>query len=158
MSLSDARTLHDAAAEAGGSAMRRRAVSLPTVAIVGRPNVGKSTFFNRILGGRRAIVDSQPGVTRDIHFGEAEWTGHHFYVVDTGGIIEDAAGMDETIRRQALLAVEEASVIVFMVDGHEGVHPLDQHIAALLRERDARTLLVVNKVDNLPDATEHLEF
>jgi GTP-binding protein len=158
MSLSDARTLHESAAETGGAPARRRRVSLPTVAIVGRPNVGKSTFFNRVVGGRRAIVDSQPGVTRDIHFGEADWTGHQFYVVDTGGIIEDAAGMDEAIRRQALLAVEEASVIVFMVDGREGVHPLDEHIAELLRQRQDRTLLVVNKIDNLPDATEHLEF
>jgi GTP-binding protein len=129
------------------------------VAIVGRPNVGKSTFFNRVVGGRRAIVDSQPGVTRDVHFGEGEWTGRRFYVVDTGGILEDAAGeMDAAIRRQALAAMEEATVIVFMVDGKEGIHPLDQHIAELLRKRGIPTLLVVNKVDNLPDATEHMEF
>jgi GTP-binding protein len=130
-----------------------------TVAIVGRPNVGKSTFFNRIVGGRKAIVDSQPGVTRDMQFGEADWGGRHFYVVDTGGIVEDAEGeMDQAIRRQAVSALEEADVIMFMVDGREGVHPLDQHIAELLRAREAKTLLVVNKIDDLPDSTDHLEF
>ena len=133
--------------------------AMPIVAIVGRPNVGKSTFFNRIIGSRRAIVDSQPGVTRDVHFAEADWSGRHFFVVDTGGIIEDArAEMDKEIRRQALGALENADVIVFMVDGREGVHPLDQHVAELLRQQETPTLLVVNKVDNLPDATEHLEF
>jgi GTP-binding protein len=132
---------------------------MPIVAIIGRPNVGKSTFFNRIVGGRRAIVDSQPGVTRDVHFAEADWSGRQFYVVDTGGIIEDArAQMDQEIRRQALGALENADVIVFMVDGREGVHPLDHHIAELLRQQETPTLLVVNKIDNLPDATEHLEF
>lgn len=138
---------------------RGPAVSLPTVAIVGRPNVGKSTLFNRIVGGRRAIVDSQPGVTRDVHFAKAEWGGRGFYVVDTGGIVEGATDhLEEAVRRQALAAAESADVIVFMVDGREGVHPLDAHIAELLRQQETRTLLVVNKVDNLPDATEHFEF
>ncbi|UCC72710.1 MAG: ribosome biogenesis GTPase Der [Gemmatimonadota bacterium] len=131
----------------------------PTVAIVGRPNVGKSTLFNRLVGGRRAIVDSQPGVTRDVHVAQAEWAGRWFYVVDTGGIVEDAEGeLEEAIRRQALAAVESADLLIFMVDGREGPHPLDQHIAELLRRQRATVLLVVNKVDNLPKATEHLEF
>ncbi len=131
----------------------------PTVAIVGRPNVGKSTLFNRIVGGRRAIVDSQPGVTRDVHFAEAEWAGRRFYVVDTGGILEEAEReLDAAVRRQALAAVETADVLVFMVDGREGPHPLDQHLAEILRKQSASVLLAVNKVDNLPDATEHLEF
>ncbi|UCC49696.1 MAG: ribosome biogenesis GTPase Der [Gemmatimonadota bacterium] len=134
-------------------------MSLPTVAIVGRPNVGKSTFFNRIVGGRPAIVDSEPGVTRDVHFAEAEWAGRRFYVVDTGGIVEGSADqLEDAVRRQALAAAASAEVIVFLVDGREGVHPLDAHIAELLRRQQAKTLLVVNKVDNLPEATEHLEF
>jgi GTP-binding protein len=136
-----------------------RAVRLPTVAIVGRPNVGKSTFFNRLVGGRRAIVDSQPGVTRDVHVAVAEWSGRRFYVVDTGGIIEDAKGeLEEAVRRQALAALETADLLVFMVDGRDGLHPLDEHIADLLRKRGGEVLLVVNKIDSLPDATEHLEF
>ena len=135
------------------------AMSLPTVAIVGRPNVGKSTLFNRVVGGRLAIVDSQPGVTRDVHLAEAEWAGRRFYVVDTGGIVEGHVGkLEDAVRRQALAAIEAADVIVFMVDGREGLHPLDAHIAELLRTRKAPTLLVVNKIDNLPDATEHFEF
>ncbi|MGD2217859.1 MAG: ribosome biogenesis GTPase Der [Gemmatimonadales bacterium] len=131
----------------------------PTVAIIGRPNVGKSTFFNRIVGGRRAIVDSEPGVTRDVHFADAEWAGRRFYVVDTGGIVEAAAGeLESAIRRQALTALESADLLILMVDGREGPHPLDRHIADLLRKQAVPVLLVVNKVDNLPEATEHLEF
>lgn len=134
-------------------------VALPTIAIVGRPNVGKSTFFNRIVGGRPAIVDSQPGVTRDVHFAEADWAGRRFYVVDTGGIVEEAVSdIDGAVRQQAIAAMENADLLVFMVDGREGVHPLDEHIAELLRKQKSSVLLVVNKVDNLPDATEHLEF
>ena len=134
-------------------------VALPTIAIVGRPNVGKSTFFNRIVGGSPAIVDSQPGVTRDVHFAEADWAGRRFYVVDTGGIVEEAVSdIDGAVRQQAIAAMENADLLVFMVDGREGVHPLDEHIAELLRKQKSSVLLVVNKVDNLPDATEHLEF
>ena len=128
------------------------------MAIIGRPNVGKSTLFNRIVGGRPAIVDSEPGVTRDVHYGHAEWAGRRFSVVDTGGIVESAQGLDEAIRRQAVSAMETADVIVFLVDAKEGLHPLDRHIADLLRRRELPTLLVANKVDNLPDSTEHLEF
>lgn len=135
------------------------AMALPTVAIVGRPNVGKSTFFNRVVGGRRAIVDSRPGVTRDVHLAEAEWAGRRFYVVDTGGIVEGATGaLEDAVRRQALAAAEGAELLVLMVDGREGMHPLDHHIAELLRKRGSDVLVVVNKVDNLPEATEHFEF
>ncbi len=134
-------------------------MTLPTLAIVGRPNVGKSTFFNRLVGGRPAIVDSQPGVTRDVHVAEAEWSGRRFYVVDTGGILEETAGeLEEAVRRQALAAAESADVLVFMVDGREGLHPLDQHIAELLRRLSTKTLLVVNKLDELPESAGHLEF
>ncbi|UCF19532.1 MAG: ribosome biogenesis GTPase Der [Gemmatimonadota bacterium] len=136
-----------------------RSTTLPVVAIIGRPNVGTSTFFNRIVGGRRAIVDSVSGVTRDVHFAEAFWAGRRFYVVDTGGILEDAEGeLDQAVCRQALGALEEADLIVFMVDGREGIHPLDTHIAELLRRREANLMVVVNKIDDLPDATDHLEF
>lgn len=129
------------------------------MAIIGRPNVGKSTFFNRVVGGRPAIVDSQPGVTRDVHYAEAEWAGRRFFLVDSGGILEDAEGeLDAAIRRQALVAVDDADVIVFMVDGREGIHPLDEHVAELLRVHRDRVLLVVNKLDSLPETTEHLEF
>ncbi len=132
---------------------------MSTVAIVGRPNVGKSTFFNRIIGGHPAIVDSEPGVTRDVHVAPTEWAGRHFFLVDTGGIVESAAGeVEEVVCRQAVGAIESADVIVFMVDGREGVHPLDQHVAELLRKRNTPTLLVVNKLDRLPETTEHLEF
>ncbi len=132
---------------------------LPTVAIIGRPNVGKSTFFNRIVGGRPAIVDSQPGVTRDVHLALGEWAGRRFYIVDTGGLIESAEGeLDEAVKRQALAAMASADLLVFMVDGREGPHPLDEHIADLLRKRGSQVLLVVNKLDAHPESTDHLEF
>ena len=109
-------------------------VSKPTVAIVGRPNVGKSTLFNRILGGRPAIVSERPGTTRDRHFGDAEWQGRRFWVVDTGGLVpESDDSMDRAIRRQVEFALAESDVVVFLVDGKEGVHPVDQAIGERLR-------------------------
>ncbi len=152
--------ISDASASGNEAEPRNRdTVALPTVAIVGRPNVGKSTFFNRVVGGRRAIVDSRPGVTRDVHLAEAEWAGRRFYVVDTGGIVEQATGeLEGAVRRQALAAVEGADLLVLMVDGREGMHPLDQHVAELLRKRGGNVLVVVNKIDTLPEATEHFEF
>ena len=132
---------------------------LPVVAVVGRPNVGKSTFFNRILGSRVAIVDDTPGVTRDRNFAEADWAGRHFFLVDTGGVIEDSdEPMDRSIRAQALAAVEEADLILFLVDGKVGVHPLDQKLAEVLRKSRAPVVLVVNKMDNLPSDQSHLDF
>ena len=105
-------------------------MSKPTVAIVGRPNVGKSTLFNRFLGGREAIVADQAGTTRDRHFGEAVWNGRAFWVVDTGGMVPDSDdSMDRAIRRQAETAIAEADAILFIVDGREGLHPIDQAIA-----------------------------
>ncbi len=134
-------------------------LGLPLVAIVGRPNVGKSTFFNRVVGGRPAIVDSEPGVTRDVHLGHSEWAGRRFSIMDTGGIVESATcALDEAIRRQALGAIESADLTVFVVDGREGVHPLDEHIAEIIRKRDGSALLVVNKIDDLPASNDHLEF
>ncbi len=132
---------------------------IPVVAVVGRPNVGKSTLFNRFLGRRMAIVDDTPGVTRDRNFARAEWTGRNFFVVDTGGIIE---GSDEplhrAIREQAMAAVQEADVILFVVDGKAGIHPLDERLAEILRKSPQPVLLVVNKLDNLPTDQTHLDF
>ncbi|MGH7504635.1 MAG: ribosome biogenesis GTPase Der [Longimicrobiales bacterium] len=132
---------------------------LPTVALVGRPNVGKSTLFNRAIGQRRAIVEDTPGVTRDRNFARAQWAGRHFWVVDTGGLEPDAsAGLPGAVRQQVLAAVEEADVIVFVVDGAVGPHPLDQRVAEVLRRADRHVILAVNKMDRLPDDPGHYEF
>ena len=132
---------------------------LPVVAVVGRPNVGKSTFFNRLLGSRVAIVDDQPGVTRDRNFGRAEWAGRAFFVVDTGGVIEGSdEPLDRAIRQQAMAAVDEADLIVLLVDGKDGVHPLDEKLAEVLRKAAKPVLVVVNKVDNLPHDQGYHEF
>jgi GTPase len=132
---------------------------LPVVAVVGRPNVGKSTFFNRILGHREAIVHDEPGVTRDRNFAKADWAGHSFFIVDTGGVIEGSdEPLDRQVRDQALTAVEEADVILFVVDGKDGVHPLDERLAEVLRGRERPVLVVVNKMDNLPHDPGHHDF
>jgi GTPase len=134
-------------------------VSKPTVAIVGRPNVGKSTLFNRILGGRPAIVSEQPGTTRDRHFGDAEWQGRRFWVVDTGGLIpESGDSMDRAIRQQVEFALAESDVVLFLVDGKEGVHPVDRAIGERLRRAQAPVVLAVNKLDDLERSMAHLEF
>lgn len=136
--------------------MRRE---LPAVAVVGRPNVGKSTFFNRVLGQRLAIVEDVPGVTRDRNFARAEWAGRPFYLVDTGGIETDTdEPMAVAIRQQVLAAIEEADVLVFMVDGKVGVHPMDERIAEMLRRSGRPVVLVVNKMDRIPEDTSHLDF
>jgi GTP-binding protein len=131
-----------------------------TIAIVGRPNVGKSTLFNRIVGGKRAIVHGRPGVTRDRNFARAVWAGREFWLVDTGGW---TAGDDDplagAIRRQVTLAIETAEVIIFVVDARAGVHPADLEVAALLRPLSARVLVAANKVDDpATDHLSHLEF
>jgi GTP-binding protein len=134
-------------------------MSKPTVAIVGRPNVGKSTLFNRILGGRPAIVSERPGTTRDRHFGDAEWQGRHFWVVDTGGLLpESDDSMDRAIRRQVEFALDESDVVVFVVDGREGLNPVDRAIADRLRKAGRPVLLAVNKLDNLEQSTEQYGF
>ena len=130
-----------------------------TVAIVGRPNVGKSTLFNRIVGGRAAIVSQRAGTTRDRHFGEAEWGGRRFWLVDTGGFLPGSRdSLEREIRRQAELAVAEADMILFLVDGREGVHPVDAAIAERLRQANRPVLLVANKLDDLAGTTAHYEF
>ncbi len=132
-------------------------MSLPIVAVVGRPNVGKSTFFNRVLGRRLAIVDDRPGVTRDRNFARAEWAGREFYIVDTGGMIEGSdVPLDRAIRAQALAAIEQADVVLQIVDAREGVHPLDELVAHILRKSGKPIVLVANKLDNLPrDEARH---
>jgi GTP-binding protein len=134
-------------------------VSKPTVAIVGRPNVGKSTLFNRILGGRDAIVSERAGTTRDRHFGEADWAGRRFWLVDTGGLVPGSRdSMDVAVRAQVDLAVEESDLIVFVTDGRDGINPVDREIAARLRRASRPVILVVNKVDDLPRSIAHLPF
>lgn len=136
-------------------------MSLPIVAIVGRPNVGKSTFFNRVLGQRIAIVEDRPGVTRDRNFARADWGGRHFFLVDTGGMVEGSdEPMDRLIRQQVLAAIDEADLIVQLVDGKAGPHPLDYQIAEHLRRAGRPVVLLVNKLDNLgaPSAVAHHEF
>lgn len=132
---------------------------LPAVAVVGRPNVGKSTFFNRVLGERRAIVEDQPGVTRDRNFGRAQWAGRHFFLIDTGGLEpESDEPMQAAIRRQVEAAISEAAVIVLLVDGQVGPHPVDHQIAEMLRKSQLPVLLVVNKLDRLPNELAQHEF
>jgi GTP-binding protein len=134
-------------------------MSKPTVAIVGRPNVGKSTLFNRILGGRSAIVSDRPGTTRDRHFGDAEWNGRHFWVVDTGGLVPDSnESMDRAIREQVETALSQADLVLLVVDGREGLHPVDQAIAEKLRRTGRPVLLAVNKLDDLPNTAAIGEF
>ena len=134
-------------------------MSKPTVAIVGRPNVGKSTLFNRIVGGRRAIVSDEAGTTRDRHFGEAEWGGRAFWIVDTGGLVPDSTNsMDRAIRRQVEFALAESDVIVFLVDGRDGLVAVDRAIADRLRTAGRPVLLVVNKLDDLESSSAQYEF
>jgi GTP-binding protein len=131
----------------------------PTVAIIGRPNVGKSTLFNRLIGRREAIVDDRPGVTRDRHFAAAEWNGRRFWVVDTGGMVPGALdALNRAIRAQIETAVAESDVVLFLVDVEQGVHPADVEIAAYLRKARRPMILVANKADHLPDETRHFAF
>ncbi|HWJ91897.1 MAG TPA: ribosome biogenesis GTPase Der [Flavisolibacter sp.] len=130
-----------------------------TVAIVGRPNVGKSTLFNRLLEQRKAIVEDIPGVTRDRQYGTADWNGKNFYVIDTGGFVPDSEDVFEReIRKQVEVAVEEASVILFVVDAATGITDLDESMADVLRRSTKPVFLVVNKVDNNQRMLEAAEF
>src|SRR3954464_4223839 len=130
-----------------------------TVAIVGRPNVGKSTFFNRMMEERRAIVHDISGVTRDRQYGIADWNGKTFNVIDTGGFVPDSEDVFEReIRKQVQIAVEEASVILFVVDAATGVTDLDDSMANILRRATKPVFLVVNKVDNNERLLEAAEF
>jgi GTPase len=130
-----------------------------TVAVVGRPNVGKSTFFNRLLEQRKAIVDDVSGVTRDRQYGVADWNGKSFNVIDTGGFVPDSADVFEReIRKQVVIAIEEAHAIIFMVDVATGITNLDDAMAKLLRRTTKPVFLLVNKVDNHERMLEANEF
>ena len=131
-----------------------------TVAIVGRPNVGKSTLFNKLVGDRLSIVKDEPGVTRDRLYREMEWSGKEFIVVDTGGLeprTEDF--MMSKIKQQAQVAIDEADVIIFLVDGKSGITGIDEDVATVLRKKDKKVVVAVNKIDNyMKDQENILEF
>lgn len=130
-----------------------------TVAIVGRPNVGKSTFFNRLLEERKAIVEDMPGVTRDRQYGVSEWSGKFFNVIDTGGFVPGGTeAFEKEIRQQVMIAVEEANAIVFMVDAATGITDFDNTMADILRKSTKPVFLTVNKVDNSKRLLEAAEF
>jgi len=132
---------------------------LPLVAIVGRPNVGKSTLFNRLIGERRAIVGDEPGITRDRIYGEAEWNGQRFAMVDTGGIVpDDEAVIPANIFRQAAVAIDEAVSLIWVVDARKGVTPLDEELVHLLRETGKRVFVAANKVDSARLEDEASDF
>jgi GTP-binding protein len=129
------------------------------VAIVGRPNVGKSTLFNRIIGGRESIVHDFPGVTRDRIYRDAEWSGQEFLLIDTGGIVPDATEeMTVQVADQVALAIQEADVVVFVVDGKHGLHGSDEHVANMLRRTKKPIVLAVNKIDEHHEEANLLEF
>jgi GTPase len=133
-------------------------MNVPVVAIVGRPNVGKSALFNRLVDTDAAIVSEEAGTTRDRHYARAQWNGRDYWLVDTGGIQEDSRmPMDVEIRRQVQEAIGEADLMLFVVDAKVGVHPSDSRIAEILRDAGKPWLLVANKVDN-PDSTDFFEF
>ncbi len=129
------------------------------VAIVGRPNVGKSTLFNRLVGHRQAIVDAISGVTRDRHYGHSEWNGRKFAVVDTGGYSEGSEDVFEAeIRRQVEIAIEEANILLFVVDAMEGITALDEIVANIIRKSKKKYFLIANKVDTGDKAFAAAEF
>ena len=131
-----------------------------TVAIVGRPNVGKSTLFNKIVGDRLSIVKDEPGVTRDRLYRETEWSGKSFILVDTGGLeLKTDDFMMRKIKEQAQVAIDEADVVIFLVDGRAGITGLDEDIANILRKKDKKVVVAVNKIDNYIREQENiLEF
>jgi GTP-binding protein len=151
---SPARALESASA---GSQQSLR--ELPIVAIVGRPNVGKSTLFNRLIKGRVAIVDDQPGITRDRNYQETNWAGKRFFAVDTGGLVPHSSDtIERLVRRQVEAAIDEASLVVFVVDGFAGVTPLDHEIGDIVRKTGKPCLLAVNKADTKKARAQAQEF
>ena len=129
------------------------------VAIIGRPNVGKSTFFNRMVGRRQAIVDEYSGVTRDRHYGTTDWGGREFSLIDTGGYVSGTEDLfEKEIAKQVIIAMQEANIIIFVVDAKNGVNDLDKDVAKLLRQSKKPVLLVANKIDNPIQVSESYEF
>lgn len=134
-------------------------MSKPVVAIVGRPNVGKSTLFNRIIGQRIAIVEDEPGVTRDRLYQDTDWNGKEFTLVDTGGLdFNEADTIAAKIRAQVNMAIRECDLILFLVDSRQGILPADEETAAILRKADKPVVLVANKTDNFKDESQFMEF
>src|SRR5262245_51392196 len=124
-------------------------MSMPLVAIIGRPNVGKSTFFNRLVGTRKAIVGDEPGITRDRMYGRVEWQDKTFSLVDTGGIVpDDEAIIPANIFRQASVAIEDAQALVWVVDARAGITPLDEELAVHLRNTGKPVLVAANKSES----------
>src|SRR5215471_15573320 len=131
----------------------------PLVAIVGRPNVGKSTLFNRLIGERRSIVGDEPGITRDRIYGEVDWAGVWFSIVDTGGIVpDDDAVIPANIFKQAAFAIDDAQALVWVVDARQGMTPLDEELAKLLRATGKRVLVAANKSEAARIEAEAAEF
>src|SRR5699024_1564017 len=129
------------------------------VAIVGRPNVGKSTLFNRLIQRREAIIDSVSGVTRDRHYGKADWNGKEFSVIDTGGYVKNSDDVFQPeIDKQVELAIDEADALIFVVDVEAGLTSMDEEVANLLRRSDKPVFLAVNKVDNAMRENDAVEF
>jgi len=134
-------------------------MSIPVVTIVGRPNVGKSTLFNRLIGRRQAIVDDRPGVTRDRNFGEAEWCGQGFLLVDTGGYLPQSEDIiDKAVREQVEIAIDESDVVIFLVDAKTGITTTDLDLARILQTSKREVVCVVNKVDGVKDEPEIGQF
>ncbi|MEO8578274.1 MAG: GTPase, partial [Gemmatimonadales bacterium] len=133
-------------------------MNIPVIALVGRPNVGKSALFNRIVGDHSAIVSDEAGTTRDRHFARADWNGRQFWLVDTGGLADDPhMPMDLEIRRQVIEAIGEADLLLFVVDAIAGLHPSDYRVMEMLRESGKPWVLIANKVDD-PASTDFYEF
>src|SRR5687768_11950473 len=133
--------------------------SLPLVAVVGQPNVGKSTLFNRLIGQRRSIVGDEPGITRDRIYGEVDWSGRRFSIVDTGGIVpDDDAVIPANILKQAGFAIDDAEALIWVVDARQGITPLDQELAKLLRSTGKRVLIAANKSERARVEAESSEF
>src|SRR2546423_12632992 len=129
------------------------------VAIVGRPNVGKSTLFNRLIGERRAIVGDEPGITRDRIYGQVEWAGSKFSLIDTGGIVpDDDAVIPANIFKQAGRAIEESQLLIWVVDARRGITQLDEELAGLLRATGKPVLVAANKSDSASLESESTEF
>lgn len=131
---------------------------VPVIALVGRPNVGKSTLFNRLTRSRDALVADFAGLTRDRKYGEARWQGRNYIVIDTGGISGDEEGIDAKMAEQSLLAIEEADIVLFLVDARAGLTAADQMIAEHLRKRNKTSFLVANKIDTIDPDVARAEF
>jgi GTP-binding protein len=133
-------------------------MNIPVIALIGRPNVGKSALFNRIVGEGSAIVSEEAGTTRDRHFARADWNGRQFWLVDTGGVTDDPRiPMDVEIKRQVVEAINEADLLMFVVDAQAGLHPSDSRVLEMLRDANKPWVLIANKVDD-PDSTDFYEF